>query len=119
MRDGHHVRVIVAWAIVDIAQHSQPILPNRSTVLNPPNPDGTLNLAPSVVAVVNEGASVSSPTGRGEVGVNTNESFYVIPSEAQRPRLVTQGIIQDALVLHIGDFGPDKPTVIEPTQTAA
>jgi len=118
IKDGDHVNVIVSWAIVDIDQQFQTILPNKSTVLNPPNPDGTLNLAPSVVAVVNEGGAPGSPTGRGEVGVNTNETFYVIPSEGQRPRLVTQGIIQDALVLHIGDFRAEKPTVIEPTQTA-
>ncbi len=118
IKDGDHVNVIVSWAIVDIDQQFQTILPNKSTVLNPPNPDGTLNLAPSVVAVVNEAGTNASPTGRGEVGVNTNESFYVIPSEAQRPRLVTQGIIQDALVLHVGNFGQDKPTVIQPTPTA-
>jgi Flp pilus assembly protein CpaB len=119
IKDGDHVNVIVSWAVVDIDQQFQTLLPNKSTVLNPPNPDGTLSLAPSVVAVVNEAGAPGSPTGRGEVGVNTNQSFYVVPSEAQqRPRLVTQGIIQDALVLHIGNFGADKPTVIEPTQTA-
>jgi Flp pilus assembly protein CpaB len=118
IKDGDHVNVIVSWAVVDIDQQFQTLLPNKSTVLNPPNPDGTLSLAPSVVAVVNESGAAGSPTGRGEVGVNTNESFYVIPSEVQRPRLVTQGIIQDALVLHVGNFGADKPTVIEPTPTA-
>ncbi len=118
IKDGDHVNVIVSWAIVDIDQQFQTILPNKTTVLNPPNPDGALALAPSVVAVVNEGGAAGSPTGRGEVGVNTNATFYVIPSEAQRPRLVTQGIIQDALVLKIGNFGQDKPTVIEPTPTA-
>ena len=29
----------------------------------------------------------------------------MLPSEVQRPRLVTQAIIQDALVLRMGDFG--------------
>lgn len=118
IKDGDHVNVIVSWAVVDIDQSFQTILPNKSTVLNPPNPDGALSLAASVVAVVNEANSPASPVGRGEVGVNTNETFYVVPSEAQRPRLVTQGIIQDALVLHIGNFGADKPQVIEPTPTA-
>jgi Flp pilus assembly protein CpaB len=118
IKDGDHVNVIVSWSVIDIDQQFQTILPNISTVLNPPNPDGALSLAPSVVAVVNEGGAKGNPTGRGEVGVNTNETFYVIPSEQQRPRLVTQGIIQDALVLHVGNFGPEKPTVIEPTPTA-
>jgi len=116
VKDGDHVNVIVSWAIVDIDQAFQSLLPNHSTVLSPPNPDGTLQLPPSIVAVVN--GATGSPVGRGEVGVNTSANFYVIPSEPQRPRLVTQGIIQDALVLRVGNFGPDKPQVIEPTPTA-
>jgi Flp pilus assembly protein CpaB len=118
IKDGDHVNVIVSWSIVDIDQQFQTILPNLSAVLNPPNPDGALNLAPSVVGVVNETGLKNSPVGRGEVGVNTNETFYVVPSEPQRARLVTQGIIQDALVLHVGDFGANKPEVILPTPTA-
>jgi Flp pilus assembly protein CpaB len=118
VKDGDHVNVIVSWAVVDIDQNFQTLLPNLSTVLSPPNPDGALALPPSVVAVVNGAGQLSSPVGRGEVGVNTSEDFYVIPSEVQRPRLVTQAIIQDALVLRVGDFGPNKAEVIEPTPTA-
>lgn len=119
VKDGDRVNVIVSWAVVDIDQSFQTLLPNLSTVLSPPNPDGTLQLPTSLVAVVNSGNATSpQPMGRGEVGVNTSEDFYVVPSEPiQRPRLVTQGIIQDALVLRVGDFGPDKPQVIEPTPT--
>jgi Flp pilus assembly protein CpaB len=118
VKDGDHVNVIVSWAVVDIDQTFQTLLPNHSTVLSPPNPDGTLQLPPSIVAVVNGGNAAGSPVGRGEVGVNTSANFYVIPSEPQRPRLVTQAIIQDALVLRVGNFGADKPQVIEPTPTA-
>jgi Flp pilus assembly protein CpaB len=118
IKDGDHVNVIVSWAVVDIDQAFQTLLPNHSAVLSPPNPDGTLQLPPSLVAVVNGANAAGSPVGRGEVGVNTAANFYVIPSEPQRPRLVTQGIIQDALVLRVGNFGPDKPQVVEPTPTA-
>jgi Flp pilus assembly protein CpaB len=117
VKDGDHVNVIVSWAVVDIDQSFQTLLPNLSTVLSPPNPDGALALPPSVVAVVNGAGQTASQVGRGEVGVNTSEDFYVIPSEVQRPRLVTQAIIQDALVLRVGDFGADKPQVVEPTPT--
>lgn len=118
VKDGDHVNVIVSWAMVDIDQNFQTLLPNLSTVLSPPNPDATLPLAPSSVAVVNSGgAHVPTIVGRGEAGVNTSEDFYVIPSETQRPRLVTQGIIQDALVLRVGEFGPQEPEVIYPTET--
>jgi Flp pilus assembly protein CpaB len=117
VKDGDHVNVIVSWAVIDIDQSFQTILPNLSTVLSPPNPDGALALPPSVVAVVNGAGTTPSQFGRGEAGVNTSEDFYVLPSEVQRPRLVTQAIIQDALVLRVGDFGADKPQVIEPTPT--
>jgi pilus assembly protein CpaB len=87
-------------------------------VLSPPNPDGTLAIPPSVVAVVNSGnTNTPNAVGRGEAGVDISQDFYVVPSEGQRPRLVTQGIIQDALVLHVGEFGLPKPTVVEPTPT--
>jgi pilus assembly protein CpaB len=118
IKDGDHVNVIVSWAVVDIDQNFQTILPNLSTVLSPPNPDATLPLPPSLVAVVNSGgAHVPTAVGRGEAGVNTSEDFYVVPSEPQRARLVSQGIIQDALVLRVGEFGPQEPEVLYPTQT--
>lgn len=115
VKDGDHVNVIVSWALVDIDQNFQTILPNISTVLSPPNPDATLPTAASLVAVVEAGSG--QPFGRGEAGVNTSEDFYVIPSEPQRARLVSQSIIQDALVLRVGEFGPEKPEVIYPTAT--
>jgi len=115
VKDGDHVNVIVSWALVDIDQNFQTILPNISTVLSPPNPDATLPIATSLVAVVEAGSA--QPIGRGEAGVNTSEDFYVIPSEPQRARLVSQGIIQDALVLRVGEFGPEKPQVLYPTAT--
>jgi pilus assembly protein CpaB len=118
VKDGDHVNVIVSWAVIDIDESFQTQLPNLSTVLSPPNPEAILPLAPSVVAVVNSGnATEPQAVGRGEAGVNISEDFYVVPSEPQRPRLVTQGIIQDALVLHVGDFGENLPEVIEPTAT--
>jgi hypothetical protein len=71
------------------------------------------------VSVVNSAnLNDPQPVGRGADGVEIDADFYIVPSEAQRPRLVTQGIIQDVLVLHVGDFGEDKPEVIEATPTA-
>lgn len=119
VKDGDHVNLIVSWAVVDLDQEFQTLLPNLSTVLSPPNPDAVFAIPPSTVAVVNSGnANLPQPVGRGATGVEVDADFYVVPSEAQRPRLVTQGIIQDALVLHVGTFGEDKPQVIEPTPTA-
>lgn len=115
VRDGDHVDVIVSWALVDIDQNFQTALPNLTTLVSPPNPDAVLPIPPSVVAVANVALG---PFGRGEGGVNIGEDFYVIPSETtQRPRYVSQSIIQNAIVLHLGDFGEDKPVIVEPTLT--
>jgi Flp pilus assembly protein CpaB len=119
VKDGDHVNLIVSWAVVDIDQDFQTLLPNLSTVLSPPNPDAVFAIPPSSVSVVNSGnANQSQPVGRGATGVEIDANFYVVPSEPQRPRLVTQGIIQDALVLRVGTFGEDKPQTVEPTPTA-
>ncbi len=119
VKDGDHVNLIVSWAVVDLDQDFQSQLPNLSTVLSPPNPDAVFAIPPSTVSVVNSG-NVNSPSavGRGANGVEIDADFYIVPSEPQRPRLVTQGIIQDALVLRVGTFGEDAPAVIEPTPTA-
>jgi pilus assembly protein CpaB len=119
VKDGDHVNLIVSWAVVDVDQEFQTELPNLSTVLSPPNPDAVFAIPPSTVSVVNSGnVSQPQPVGRGATGVEIDANFYVVPSEPQRPRLVTQGIIQDALVLRVGTFGEDAPQTVEPTPTA-
>src|SRR5687768_442514 len=57
IKDGDHVNLIVSWAVVDIDQDFQTILPNLSTVLSPPNPDAVFAIPPSSVSVVNSGNS--------------------------------------------------------------
>ena len=48
-----------------------------------------------------------------------NANVYVVPSEPmQRFRLVTQVILKDAIILHMGRFGENAPMVIESTPTA-
>jgi Flp pilus assembly protein CpaB len=117
VKPGDYVNIYVSWAIIDIDQNFQSALPNLSTVLSPPNPDAVLPILPSDVSVVNSGMDSANPVGRGEGGVGVGAEFYVIPSEAQRPRLVSQSIIQDVMVLQMGEFSDDKPEVIEATPT--
>jgi Flp pilus assembly protein CpaB len=118
VKDGDHVNILVSWAIVDIDQDFQTVLPNESTVLSPPNPDATLPIPASLLAVVNSANQVvPNPVGRGEPGVGVAEQLYVVPSGPQLERLVSQSIVQDALVLHLGDFGENLPEVVQPTAT--
>jgi pilus assembly protein CpaB len=114
VRRGDYVNVIVSWAFVDIDADFQSVLPNlTSGVLGPdnlnPSTDGTFPPG-SKVAGVTGGAG---PAGRGETDPTLNVPFYLVPSEAQRSRVVSQSIIQNALVLGLGEFPQDAPTVLE------
>ena len=44
------------------------------------------------------------PLGRVEFDAVVNQPVTYIPSEEQRPRLVTQTLLQDVLILRVGDF---------------
>jgi pilus assembly protein CpaB len=53
-------------------------------------------------------AGPGSILGRTEIDPLLEQPFYVVPSEAQRPRLLSQTLIQDVIVLGVGNF-PLKP----------
>jgi pilus assembly protein CpaB len=58
--------------------------------------------------------------GRPETDLLMNQTFYILPSEPQRPRLVSQTLIQDVIVLQMGNFlTPAEKTALEATQPAA
>ncbi|HLE29277.1 MAG TPA: SAF domain-containing protein [Anaerolineales bacterium] len=125
IKDGDHVNVIVSMWLVDIDQNFQTVLPNLTMNVRPPSPgDPATGIPAGLVALVvppTEGGGAEpkpQPFGRGERDATVGQDFYVIPSENQRGRLVTQGIIQDATVLHIGDFVEALfPTLPPPTPT--
>lgn len=119
IRDGDYVNVIVTWALVDIDEDFQSVLPNLSAgVLGAENvatgPEGSLAPQGGIVAVVT-GAGERNSQGRVERDGQLNQNLYIVPSEPQRARLVTQSIIQNVMVLHVGDFGVDAPTILVPT----
>jgi pilus assembly protein CpaB len=68
------------------------------------------------------GAAPNAYIGRAETDPVLGETMYVVPSQQQRSRLVSQSIIQNVLVMGMGVFGPDGPTVeigAQTTETAA
>ncbi len=128
VRDGDTVNVMVSWAIVDIDQQFQTVLPNLSAQVQAPsvNPDG------SPVAVNNEGNPVQTSGSavasvvNGTMGRPLSQEgldLYVVPSESQRGRLVSQAIIQNARVLRVGQFQDIQPVLatatVPPVATAA
>lgn len=102
LRDGDRVNVIATTLFVDVDSTFQSILPNNfgqvvNTGLQPDS--STL-----VTLGMNNGGGGTRPVGRAELDPVLNQAVYLIPSEAQRPRLVSQQILQDVQVLHVGFF---------------
>lgn len=121
IRDGDHVSVIVSWALVDIDQNFQTILPNISmNVVPPASANAETGAAGSLVASVIPllpDPYVDPYIGQVQTDPVSGRDFYQVPQENQRPRFVTQGIIQDAMVLHLGTFYEEQPKVFVPTPT--
>jgi pilus assembly protein CpaB len=111
IRDGDHINLIASMLLVDIDANYQSITPNSTAGLIASNSDSFFvdSGFQSVLDAYNLTAqSVSgltmSPQGRVELDPNFQEPFYIIPAERQRPRLVSQMVLQNVLVLHVGTF---------------
>ncbi len=117
---GDHVDVIVTLLMVDLDRDFQTLLPNQTAGVVSPGKvvfqaqsgaagetdtstgsiEGeTANLAAQVV-----GGGKSSLLGRTEIDPVLGQPFYVLPSETQRPRIVSQAVLQNVTVLGVGTF---------------
>jgi Flp pilus assembly protein CpaB len=105
IRDGDRVNVIATTMFVDLDASFQSILPNDlGQVTGPGDSQGS-----SLVA------GGSGKYGRIDLDPTINQAIYVVPHEDQRPRLVSQMVLQDIQVLHVGTFslvpeGDAQPT---------
>lgn len=96
IRDGDYVNIIVTILIVDIDPTLQSILPDLSAGVTAPGPT-------SLTATILSGGD-GSKIGHTDTDPTLNQPLYLIPSEGQRPRMVTQTILQKVQVLHMGTF---------------
>ncbi len=109
LQKGDHVNVIVSMLMVDLDTNWQSQLPNRTGLVVAPGPVGedqtnvTASLMSSEEYKVN-GTSGYSYLGRIEIDPTMNNPVYLLPSEPQRSRLVSQTLIQDVVVLQMGTF---------------
>jgi Flp pilus assembly protein CpaB len=108
---GDRVNVIVTLLFVELDTEFQSRLPNLSAQVLGPVQDETQNILSSQVV----GGQGSPYIGRGILDPVLDSTFYALPSESQRPRLVSQTLIQDVLVLQTGLF----PQPAEETGPAA
>jgi hypothetical protein len=108
---GDHVNVIVTMLFVDMDPAWQTVLPNWTG--NVIGPGGGLANDGTLFALPIRG---DSEQGRPENDPLVNQTFYVLPSEAQRPRLVSQTLIQNVIVLQMGNFKtPAEKAALEAT----
>jgi pilus assembly protein CpaB len=101
IRDGDRINVITTSLFVDVDPNFQSKLPNYTAVVTGPGfkPDSLPILSAGIAS-----GGASSAQGRAELDPTLNQALYLVPSEVQRPRLVSQMILQDIQVLHMGVF---------------
>jgi pilus assembly protein CpaB len=127
IRDGDHINLIASMLLVDVDANYQSITPNLTNGLLASKSDsfylgsdfktvaGAYNLTAQSVSGL-----FLSQQGRVELDPNFQEPFYIVPAESQRPRLVTQMVLQNVLVLHMGTFPlPGEPEGGSTTNQAA
>ena len=105
LAEGDHINVLVALLFVDLNETTQTTLPSKlKALLQDP---------------VTKSITVSDLGNEGKIS-NDGFGFPVLsqPSESQRPRLVVQQIVQDAVVLKMGTFTKaDSGGFAQPTAT--
>lgn len=115
-RPGDHVNVIATLLMMDLDTDFQAATPNRNAAVLGAGPGVVVgaeseaevsvdaNTDLSKVTGQTIGAGPSSVIGRTAIDPLLEQTLYVVPSENQRPRLVSQTLLQDAIVLGVGDF---------------
>ena len=123
-RPGDHVNVIATLLVLELDTDFQATTPNRNAAVLGAGPgvvvgaetetewsvDASEDLSKVTGQIISAGPS--SVIGRTSIDPLLEQTLYVVPSEAQRPRLVSQTLLQDAIVLGVGDF-PLKDEVAE------
>jgi len=117
LRPGDRVVVIASMQFIDLDPEFQTSLPNSTALVYGSNFALGGEGPPRLTSEVTTTGGVAGRAERD--GELTEESIYVVPSEAQRPRLAAQIIIPSAVVLHVGDFsyeeaGLNIPEIPEP-----
>ncbi len=121
---GDHVNIIVTLLFVDLDPAWQTILPNwTGNVIGPTGGSiigGQVTVKQQLDTLLAEAYRANAEQGRAEADPLLNQTLYVLPSEGQRPRLVSQTLIQNVVVLQMGNFlTPAEKAAAAATQPAA
>jgi Flp pilus assembly protein CpaB len=119
---GDHVNVIATMLFVDLDTIWQSKLPNwTGNVIGPGGGivAGGGQLSDTTITLLAQPFTGPSAQGRPENDPLMNQTFYILPSEQQRPRLVSQTLIQNVRVLQMGNFlTPAEKAALEATKPA-
>ncbi len=112
VNNGAHVNINACFLFIDIDPSFQTALPNQVAILT-----GT-GIVGEGTPVLSLGVSAIGPSqGRLELDPSVQQPYYLIPSESQRPRMVCQTLLQDVVVMKVGNF-PLDPNASITAQTA-
>ena len=139
MRDGDQVDVLLSMLMVDLDPVFQTILPNQAMSLASPDFGLITALICTEYKITSSGTECINPepppVGRPVTEEESDQLIFNVPTEPQRPRLVSQRIVQNATILHVGTFptaeqeaapvvqavpeaGGEAATAAQPTQAA-
>ena len=103
IRDGDFVDILVSLLLVDVDSSYQSILPNYTAIVT--GSGYLLEQLPALTAAIRSTEPrIETAQGRTELDATLNEPLYIVPSESQRPRMVTQMIVKNVQILHVGTF---------------
>jgi Flp pilus assembly protein CpaB len=108
VNDGARVNVNACMLFVDVDPAFQTVLPNFTSILT-----GT-GFLPETLPVLSVGVVTgedASRQGRVELDPTLQQPIYTVPSEPQRPRPVCQMILQDVVVMNLGNFPLQAPSI--------
>lgn len=106
IQDGDRVDLIISLLYVDVDEEFQSRIPSAITLFT---------IEPETNAITLEDGIEGRPDSSAAFAP---ARVIVGPSEQQRPRLVTQMTIQDALIIHVGTFPLDGRFIgVPPTPT--
>ncbi len=97
--DGAHVNLSACFLFVDVDPSFQTITPDNTATLT-----GTGVQANALPVLTLGVGGAGGPQGRLELDPSLQQPFFLVPSEAQRPRTVCQTVLQDVVVMKRGNF---------------
>jgi Flp pilus assembly protein CpaB len=117
INDGAHVNLNACFLFVDVDPAFQTITPDLTATLTGTG-FGTVTTSDGSssegLPILSLGVSPSSsPQGKLELDPSLQQPYYLIPSEAQRPRMVCQMMLQDVVVMKMGNFSREEGATID------